>query len=396
MTSSLGCENSTVDSRFNVASREKIRVAHLIHTMAYGGIETAILNWLTMMDKSRFEVHLFCFANPGETEKPFVEAAAAAGFTVNRIPWNRWKPVIRAGRIMAGHIRRLNIQILHCHNTYAQLVAIVAGKLTRAKTVTTVYVWGNFGWKRALLQRIDQISLRFIDQVSAHCEETFRETVKRGVPPDKLKLLICGFAGQPVVLPNTERHARRGGLGVQPEDFVLINVARFWPEKAHDVLLRAFRLILKRRPKAKLWLAGVGPEEGRIRAMCMELELDESIRFLQFRKDLPAILALADLQVHPSDMEGVPLAVCSGMAAGLPIVATAVGGLVEILRHNKSAVLVEPRNPVQLAEAVLELMDDKEKRDSLGLAARAFIEREYSLSAATARVEAVYLEMMGR
>jgi glycosyltransferase involved in cell wall biosynthesis len=362
--------------------------------MAYGGIETAVLNWLKTMDRSRFEVHLFCFANPGHTEAPFIEAANAAGFTVHCIRWTRSKPVLRAARELAEYVRRLRIEILHCHNTYAQLVAITTGWLTGVKTVTTIYVWGKFGWKRAVLQRIDQWSLRFLDQVSAHCETTFDETVRRGVPSNSLKLLVCGFDGSPVKMIAEDRDQRRAEFGASPRDTVLINVARFWPEKAHDVLLESFRRILQARPDAKLWLAGVGPEEPRIRALTAEKNLEHATRFLGFRPDLAEILALADIVVHPSDMEGVPLAVCSAMAAELPIVATGVGGLLEILRDGESAILVAPRQPERVAEAVLDLMQEAPKRRRLGMEAGRFIREDYSLSRATAAVEAVYEEMM--
>ncbi len=376
--------------------KRRIRVAHLIHTMAYGGVETAVLNWLKTMDRSRFEVHLFCFANPGATETPFVEAATAGGFTVERVPWSRSKPVFRAARVMAGHVRTRGIDILHCHNTYAQLVAVVTGRLTRVKTITTIYVWGEFGWKRRVLQWADRLSLSLLDQVSAHCAQTFAETVRRGIPAQRLRLLTCGFTDERVELSIEERGRERREFGIGPEDVVLLNVARLWPEKAHDNLLRGFRMILDRRPNTRLWIAGVGPEAAQIRALCEELRLSDNTVFLGFRKDLPRLLALADIQVHPSDMEGVPLAVCSGMAAGLPIVATAVGGLVEILRHEESAILIAPRHPEQLAEAVVRLIDQPELGRTLGNQARRFLREEYSLKAATERVEAVYEEVLAR
>lgn len=375
------------------AAAAPIRVAHLIHTMAYGGIETAVINWLTTIDRSAFEVYLFCFANPHGTEAPFVEAARKAGIEVRRISWSRRKPVLRTARVMAREVERLGIQILHCHNTYAQLVAIATARLTPVKTITTIYVWGNFGWKRAVLQWIDRLSLRLVDRISVHCEATLEETVRRGIPAEKLCLLTCGFTQPVVTFPAAERDCRRAELGASPEDFVLINVARFWPEKAHDVLLKAFQLVHAARPNTRLWIAGVGPLEPEIRSLCGELQLNQATRFLGFRPDLPELLALADMQVHPSNMEGVPLAVCSGMAAGLPIVATRVGGLLDILKHNHSAVLVAPGDHRGLAEAILRLMDDAAKRSALGLAARRFVEDEYSLAAATARVETVYREM---
>src|SRR5688572_17461295 len=91
------------------SAHTRIRVAHLIHTMAYGGVETALLNWLKTMDKERFEVHLFCFANPGESEKPFVDHAVDLGFKVTRIPWHRGKPIWKSGKLLATEIQKRKI-----------------------------------------------------------------------------------------------------------------------------------------------------------------------------------------------------------------------------------------------------------------------------------------------
>jgi glycosyltransferase involved in cell wall biosynthesis len=376
------------------ANTARIRVGHLIHTIAYGGVETALLNWLKTMDKNRFEVHLFCFANPGESEKPFVDHAIDHGFDVVRIPWHRGKPIWNSGKLLAAEIRKRGIQIIHAHNTYANLVTLVAGKLTTAKTITTVYVWGKFGWKRAVLQWIDQITLKRFDKVTAHCEQTFHETVARGIPASELELTVCGFSERAVALDPRERVRRRAEVGAGTDHFVMANIARFWPEKAQDVLLSAMAQVVKTRPDARLWLVGVGPEQERMQELCRELGLQPYVSFLGFRRDLPELLALVDLQVHPSDMEGVPLAICSGMAAGLPIIATSVGGLVEVLKDGQSAVLVPPRQPERLAEAILSLMASPDTRFRLGRSAFKFIEQEYSLTAATRRVESIYTRML--
>ena len=371
-----------------------IRVAHLIHTMAYGGIETGLLHWVRTMDASRFEVHLFCFANPGGTEAPFIEAAERQGFPVERIPWSRRKPVFRAARLMARHVRALGIDILHCHNTYAQLTALATGRLTGVRTITTLYLWGDFGWKRNVLQWADRLSAPFLDCISVHCERTFADSVERGLAADRLVRLPCGFDGSRAELTAEERRLRRAELGAAEGDTALIYVARFWPEKAHAGLLEGFRRIAERRGGVRLWLAGSGPEEERIRALADRLGLSDRVRFLGYRRDVPELLAAADLQVHPSDLEGVAQAVCEGMLAGLPIVATAVGGLTEVLHDGQTAVLVPPRRPDLLAEAVLLLMDDPVRARALGEAAHRFITQEYSLAASTARVEAVYEGMM--
>lgn len=374
--------------------RPRVRVAHLIHTVAHGGVETALLNWCLTVNTGLVEIHLICFANPGESEQPFLNAARAAGFKVTLVPWNRSKPVLRAGREVAAYLRRHQCNILHCHNTYANATGLVAARLYPLKTLTTMYVWGNFGFKRTALQWIDAFLMKRFDRVSAHCETCFADTVARGIPASELDLLICGYPVSGVRITPREREAKRRGCGASPEDRVLIYMARFYPEKAHDNLLAGFKAILAKHRNARLWLPGTGPELERIQTLCTQMGLDDRVSFLGFQDDPDRLLAAADIQVHPSDNEGVALAICAGMSAGLPIVASRVGGLPEILKDRENALLVPPRDPVTFAQAVCRLLDEPAEADRLGAAAREFIVTRYSLDAATRKLEAVYLSLL--
>ena len=377
----------------SVQNERKIHVAHLIHTMAYGGIETALLNWMKTFDRNRFQVTLFCFSNPGKTEQPFIDVAKSYGFNVQTIPWNRKKPVFKAARLLAQAVREQKIEIIHSHNTYANLVTLFTARIAPIRTVTTLYVWGNFGFVRNALQWADRLMMRWFDVVSAHCKETYTRTLELGYPADRLKLFVCGYETNPVSMTGSERNEGRAALNCSSSDFVFVNVARFWPEKAHDILLEGFRLVLRQHSNARLWLLGSGPEESSVRNMVEQMQLQDSVQFLGFRSDLERILAMSDVQVHPSDMEGVPLAVCAGLAAGLPVLATEVGGLSEIIRSGENGILIPPRDSQRLAQEMIRLLEDAQFRHQLGEAGKDFIQEEYSLKAAARHVEQSYLEL---
>ncbi|WP_457424714.1 glycosyltransferase family 4 protein [Roseateles sp. P5_E7] len=379
-------------------SVRRIGVLHLIHTMAYGGVETAVLNWIRALDRERFDVHLACFANPGGTEQPFVDAAERLGIPVARLPWHRGKPVLRAARGLAALAAKRDISIVHAHNCYADVVTLAGSWLSgRAfRTITTAYVWFDYDhWKRNLIQSVDVWAMRHFDCVTAHCENTRLETLKRGFGEAEVRTLICGFETHRAELDAATRMQRRAELGAAEGQTVLINVARFYPEKAQVFLLECFARLLQQRPGLLLWLAGVGPLEAEIRAAAQRLQLGGSVRFLGFVPDLPPLLALADIQVHPAHIEGVPLAICEGLAAGLPIVASDVGGLPEILAGGRNGVLVPGLDVERFAAAVLSLVDDPERRQALGARGRHFIENDYSLRTAVAHVEATYDELSG-
>ncbi|MGB8472921.1 MAG: glycosyltransferase [Candidatus Acidiferrum sp.] len=366
----------------------------MIHTMAYGGVETSLINWVRKCDPHEFQVHVACFANPGATEEPFVQAAEGKGIKVHRVPWGRRKPLLKASRVVADLIRKEKIDILHTHNCYADCVGAVAGRRTSVKTVTTVYVWDALGWKRNLIQFVDRCAITSFDLVTAHCEDTYRKTLEMGFAREQVRLLTCGFEAEKAETTPEDRTQRRREMGVAPHEIVVANVARLYPEKAQEFLLHAFVKILKQAPQARLWIVGVGPLEGNLRRLATELGLDSAVKFVGFVKDLASLLLLVDIQVNPSTTEGVPLAVCAGMAAGLPVVATGVGGLPEIIRHGSTGLLVPAGDESAFVEAALRLIRDSSLRRVLGTGAQRFMSEEYSLDAAIQRVQKVYYEVL--
>jgi glycosyltransferase involved in cell wall biosynthesis len=335
------------------------------------------------------------FANPGNTEAPFVEAAERHGFTIEKIPWGRHKPILSSALRIKRLLKKYNAQILHTHNWYADYVGAAVRYLHPVKLVTTVYVWADYDFKRNVLQAIDKWALRGYDMITAHCEDTLHKTHEMGFKPEKVRLQICGFESNAVgAITPEERRTRRAQHGIQNGEVVLANIARFYPEKIQDQLLRSFAAIHKRHPHARLWMLGVGPLEQELRALCTQLGLDEYVTWHGFVEDLPGILPLIDIQVHPSRMEGVALSICSGMAAGLPIVASDVGGLKEVLKTGQTGVLLPTEDEQGFIEAVCRLIEQPEEARRLGDNARRFIENDYSLAKAVHDLETTYEEML--
>ena len=372
----------------------KTNVAHLLHTVVYGGVETVILNWICRMNQNRFNVHLICLANPDGSEEPFVRAAHARGLTVSKIPWSKRKPIFKAAFMLRRFIEKHDIDILHTHNVNADAVGLMVRFLTPVKIITTVYVWAKFELKRNILQIINKVVIQFFDMVTPHCNDTYRKTAKF-IHKRKLRLLICGFELHIPKISEAERVRKRLSYGIRENQILLANIARFYPEKAQDFLLYCFKEIVSIFPNTRLWILGVGPLESELKSLCTQLNLDSKVKFLGFVENLAEILPLIDIQVHPSHMEGVPLSICSGMAAGLPIVVSDVGGIREIITHRKSGILVPEDDKRAFIAEVCDLIEKSEKRNSLGANARQFIENKYSLKHAVEEVERTYIDLLG-
>jgi len=190
----------------------------------------------------------------------------------------------------------------------------------------------------------------------------------------------------------------RREAGILDDELLFINVARIHPEKAHDQLLRTFRIVHDRHPKSRLWISGVGwPKlEKSLRCLRDQLGLESAVDFVGYRQNLWPMLHAADCMIHPSHAEGVPIAVLYGMSAALPIVVSDVGGLYEVIHQNTTGIRV-PENDIDgFANAVVRLTESEDERKRLGQAARRFVTTAYSMPTAWSRLESAYREVIGR
>jgi glycosyltransferase involved in cell wall biosynthesis len=380
------------------APARTIRVLHLIHSVTHGGIESELINWVLNFDRNLFEVHVACFAFDRNREEAFLRATKLAGIPVLLVPWSRYKPFVRAARAVAKIVRELNIDVIHTHGYYGDALGAFTKLFVRVKVVSTVFVWGKYEFHRQLMQIMDWVALRFVDKVTAHCEHTRDLTVRLGFRAEKISTLIAGFpAGNRPELTAEERLELRRAAGVRDDEFLMVNVARIHPEKAHDQLIRSFKIVHDRYPNTKLWISGTGWQwlENQYKELRAQLDLEGAVEFVGFRQNLWPMLGSADIMVHASHVEGVAIAILYGMAAGLPIVASDVGGLYEVLHQGETGLRVPENDIMGFANAMVSLIEKPEFARRLGAAARRFVETDYSIETAVRRVEGAYQEVLG-
>ncbi|NUM72944.1 glycosyltransferase family 4 protein [candidate division KSB1 bacterium] len=192
--------------------------------------------------------------------------------------------------------------------------------------------------------------------------------------------------------PSLERRKQaRLRLGLQPDDQVMVNVGRQDYQKAQKYLLEAMAKLAEKRLMLVLLVAGrsgnVSPDLVKLKA---QLHLDGQVRFLGHREDIPEILAAADLFVFPSLFEGLPGAVIEAMALGLPIVASDIAPVREVVEENRNAILVAPASSSELAKAVATLLDDRDKATAFGRRSREIFETRFTLQHSTIRMIELY------
>jgi glycosyltransferase involved in cell wall biosynthesis len=171
---------------------------------------------------------------------------------------------------------------------------------------------------------------------------------------------------------------------------VIVCVAEFRSSKGHDHLLEAADLLRSRGRKFRLWLVGDGDLRQTVERQIARLGLQQVVTLLGVRADIPEILAESDVFCLPSLWEGLPGAVMEAMSAGLPVVATAVGGVCELVRDGDTGLVVPPGEPTALALSLERLLDSFDMRQALGAAGRNVIRREFDLDDKVRELENVY------
>ncbi|MBS4055036.1 MAG: glycosyltransferase [Thermaerobacter sp.] len=248
--------------------------------------------------------------------------------------------------------------LVHTHGGRANLYGRLAARLAGIQcVVTTVHSYSdldyNKAWHNTWFSLVDRLTWFFTDYfiaVSHHLRDSF---TMRGVSPSRIAVVHNGIApwqGEKIDL------RLRFALGSGP---VLCAVGRFVPVKRFDVLIRAMSQVLAAFPEASLVLVGEGPEEGAMRALAQSLGLEKRLFFVGYRTDARAMLSSADAFVMSSDMEGLPIVLLEALAAHVPVVATRVGGIPEVVEDDKTALLVPNNSPEALGEVLVACLADK-------------------------------------
>lgn len=280
------------------------------------------------------------------------------------------------------------IDIVHAHMPRANAPAAVLARAARSPVVIA-HEHGSVRYDdgvRRLLNRwvVGPLS----DRVLTVSEWDRSNLLERGgLDPGRVEVFRNGIPPLP-----DDGTALRGTLG-PPGRPVIGALGRLDPVKGYDDLIAAVAILRREGLRLTCVIAGVGPDEARLRGLIDDAGVGEDVRLLGLRDDVPALLRAFDVAVMSSRSEGAPLALMEYMAAGLPIVATAVGGIPELIEDRASGLLVPPRAPSALADALRQVLNDPSLAARLGGAARDRQRHELDLDAVVRRLEQRYVSL---
>jgi len=368
-----------------VSSVTSIRVLHVDSERPWRGGERQVLE---LIRRQRAAGDLPELAAPGDSA--LAARARAEDFPVHPVPMRgTWD--LGSVLALASLHRSRKPDIVHWHAARAHALGAMAALLEP-------------GPRRVLSRRVDFRVRRSpgsrllyalpIDAILAISAGVRDALVESGVPAAHIRVVPSGIDLAPFDRP-FDREASRRKLGLEPDVILVLQAAALAPHKSQTDLLQAARIVTAARPDVRFWIAGEGPLRAPLEAERQNLGLGDRVQFLGFREDVVDLLGSADLFCVSSYLEGLGTSTLDAMAAGLPVVATRVGGIPEIVADGETGLLVPPRSPEALAGAILALAGDPVRRTAMGARGREMA-RDFTADRTAERTRAAYLEILGR
>jgi glycosyltransferase involved in cell wall biosynthesis len=368
----------------------RIKVLKFLTNFNIGGTERQFVQMVQQMDLDRFDLRLGCFARRGGF-LPLVESRGIplTEFTIRRLysPFTLWR------QLQFAHYLRWNrFQVVHTYGFYPNFFAVPAARLAGVPVIIasirdTGEVWEP---KKRLLQKA---VCKLATCVLANADAVRSQLIRDGYNERKLAVIRNG-----VDLPRLDRREASGPIRQEfgiPQDSPIITVlSRINELKGIQYFLDALPAVLTRVPNARFLIVGDGPARVGLESYAQSKSFGRSVIFTGARLDVPKILQETSISVLPSLSEGLSNVLIESMAAGVPVVATNVGGNPEIVDEGTTGLLVPPRDANALAAAMLKLLSDPESAARMGSAGRDRIERRFSMGRAVHETQQLYTTLL--
>jgi glycosyltransferase involved in cell wall biosynthesis len=355
---------------------------HVHKITGIGGSERHLLTLLPALRTCGVDARFLGLDVPGSDAARFYAELRSGGVPFEHVRCTKdLNPRMAADVVKA--VRRNRPDLLHTHLVHGDIYGSIAARMAGVPFVSSRhnddrYLLGSF-------RHIDRLFARRARRIIAISDAVRRFLEKAGLPREKLVTVHYGLDHLPV----TPSELQPADLGIDPEAPLLLAIGRLTAQKDHATLLQAFAHTRTEHPRAVLVILGIGPLEDETRRLVTRLGLDGGV-LLPGRLEIRDWLGRADLFVHTSRWEGFGMVLLEAMLAGLPIVATRVSAVPEVVGHNLTGLLVEPGDVTALSAALSRLLRDPEEAAAFGEAGRERARTEFSIAKMVAGTVAVY------
>lgn len=373
----------------------RIRILKFINNFYIGGTERQFVYAANGLDRSRFAVDVACLSREG----PLIDSLSE-DVQVHTYPshgsFYSYRSILSQFRLVKD-IRKRQFDLVHTYGWYPNVFAIPASRLAlRATIIASIRDAGAYMTKTKI--RALKFVCSLADCVLANSSAGRNWLIEQGVKEQKIEVIPNG-----IVLPR--RPERASGLSPMRKEFnipagttVCACVGRLVSGKGIDFYLQAARIVLERGRDVRFLMIGADSSEknypSEVEMLAQRLRLDHQVIFTGERQDVPDILREVDIVVHPSLTEGLSNVILEAMAAGIPVVATRVGGNPELVEDGRTGFLVPAENSEEIADAICRLLDQPEMAHGFGERARRRVADEFAIDRMLSKTEALYLRLL--
>ncbi len=361
-------------------------ILHVTHNMDFGGTEQVIRQIASGLDPERFVSSIVCIdGKVGEMGKQMM----VEGVSVHSIP--RGSGLDRTSiAALRALIKQTGADVLHCHQYTPFCYGAFASVFLQVNVIFTEhgrFYPDRFTWKRRMA---NQLLYRLADHITCISQAT-REALDtyEWIPRQRVGVIYNGVR-EPEI--SSESAGVRSSLGITPDTLVLGTISRFDSIKNQAMMIEALATFSKTHSEVALIMSGDGPERSRLEARAQTLGVSHLVHFTGFITNIGDYLDAIDIFLLTSFSEGTSMTLLEAMAVGKVIVATAVGGTVEVLEHERTALLIESDDTQALVDRLIELSIDQENRQRLSKAARLEYAERFSVQKMSNAYQVLYLK----
>lgn len=358
-----------------------LNVLHLNAPTSLAGAERVILTYFENHTLGEITPSLLSYVNQLNSNNDFTREAEKQGINLHRIMLGGYRGLPRQLIETLNIIRKLGIHVIHSHGYRSDIIGFLASRLARVPIVSTVHGWTPVTRRVSRYERIDRLLLRHFDHVICVSRPLY-DNLKGTVSANRLTMLPNAVT---IKQMNSDSFKNREKVGR-----TILFAGRLSKEKGVDVLLNAYAQYNAEGGAARLIILGDGPLRGEYAQLVSKLGIDRNVTFLGHRNDVFSYYCQADVFVLPSRSEGLPMALLEAMAFGIPVVATNVGGIPDVVCDGISGKLVPPDVPEALTAAFHCLFGNYEAAILMGSHGKNKICRDFSAEPWARKIENIY------
>jgi glycosyltransferase involved in cell wall biosynthesis len=368
----------------------KIKLLQMLTNFHIGGTERQVANLARGIDSSHFDLHLACLRHSGEL---LVELESL------RVPRSEFRigslyspKTIWQGIRLAHYVRTNLIQIVHSFGFYPNIFTVPIARLAGASiVVASIRETGDL--LTPMQRRVQKVVCRLADCVLVNAEAIRENLLEQGYDPSNIVVIRNGI--QFAVRAGGDRGAAlRRELGLPPSARLIMVVSRLNRMKGVQYFVDAAAVLAARFPDVCFLIAGDGGSKKELEEQACRLGLGQRIVFTGFRSDVPDLLSEAAISVLPTLSEGISNTLLESMAAGIPVIATRVGGNPEVVEDGVSGLLVPARDSAALAAAAARLLEDEDLASRLGQAGIGRVSELFSIEGSVHQTEHLYQRLV--